>query len=105
MNKIDLYPGQRKRCRAVATISKGNGKVRINNIPVEVLRPEAVKELILTPLIVVGELRNRIDIAVHVEGGGVMGQAFASAVHQKMRQKKKRNNFCRRKEQPQNQRK
>src|ERR1051325_2176697 len=61
MNKIDLYPGQRKRCRAVATISKGNGKVRINNIPVEVLR-------------------NRIDIAVHVEGGGVMGQAFASAV-------------------------
>ena len=54
--------------------------MRINNIPVEVLRPEAVKELILTPLIVVGELRNRIDIAVHVEGGGVMGQAFASAV-------------------------
>ena len=52
MNKIDLYPGQRKRCRAVATISKGNGKVRINNIPVEVLKPEAVKELILIPLTV-----------------------------------------------------
>ena len=50
MNKIDLYPGQRKSCRAVATISKGNGKVRINNIPVEILEPEVVKELILTPL-------------------------------------------------------
>ena len=59
MNKIDLYPGQRKTCRAVATISKGRGKVRINNV---------------------GELRNRVDINVSVEGGGFMGQAFASAV-------------------------
>ena len=40
MNKIDLYPGQRKTCRAVATIVKGNGKIRINNIPAEVIQPE-----------------------------------------------------------------
>jgi small subunit ribosomal protein S9 len=80
MNKIDLYPGQRKSCRAVATISKGNGKVRINNIPVELLEPEVVKELILTPLALVGELRNKVDISVRVQGGGFMGQAFASAV-------------------------
>jgi small subunit ribosomal protein S9 len=78
MNKIDLYPGQRKSCRAVATISKGNGKVRINNIPVELL--EVVKELVLTPLALVGELRNKVDISVRVQGGGFMGQAFASAV-------------------------
>lgn len=80
MNKIDLYPGQRKSCRAMATISKGNGKVRINNIPVELLEPEVVKELILTPLALVGELRNKVDISVRVQGGGFMGQAFASAV-------------------------
>jgi small subunit ribosomal protein S9 len=80
MNKIDLYPGQRKSSRAVATISKGNGKVRINNIPVELLEPEVVKELILTPLALVGELRNKVDISVRVQGGGFMGQAFASAV-------------------------
>jgi len=80
MNKIDLYHGQRKSCRAVATISKGNGKVRINNIPVELLEPEVVKELILTPLALVGELRNKVDISVRVQGGGFMGQAFASAV-------------------------
>jgi small subunit ribosomal protein S9 len=80
VNKIDLYPGQRKSCRAVATISKGNGKVRINNIPVEILEPEVVKELVLTPLALVGELRNKVDISVRVQGGGFMGQAFASAV-------------------------
>jgi len=80
MNKIDLYPGQRKSCRAVATISKGNGKVRVNNIPAELLSPEVAKELVLIPLNLIGELRNRIDISVRVQGGGFMGQAFASAV-------------------------
>ncbi|MGN6708534.1 MAG: 30S ribosomal protein S9 [Candidatus Nitrosocosmicus sp.] len=80
MNKIDLYPGQRKTCRAVATIVKGNGKIRINNIPAEVIEPEVAKELILTPTYIIGELRDRVDISVHVNGGGFMGQAFASAV-------------------------
>ena len=80
MNKMDLYPGQRKTCRAVATISKGNGKVRINNIPAELLTPEVAKELVLLPITLIGELRNRVDISVRVQGGGFMGQAFASAV-------------------------
>jgi small subunit ribosomal protein S9 len=80
MNKTDLYPGQRKTCRAVATIVKGNGKIRINNIPAEVIQPELAKELILTPANIIGELRDRVDVSVHVNGGGFMGQAFASAV-------------------------
>jgi small subunit ribosomal protein S9 len=80
MSKIDLYPGQRKSCRAVAIISKGNGKVRVNNIPAELVSPEVAKELVLIPLNLIGELRNRIDITVKVQGGGFMGQAFASAV-------------------------
>jgi small subunit ribosomal protein S9 len=64
----------------VATIVKGNGKIRINNIPAEVIEPEVAKELILTPTNIIGELRDRVDISVHVNGGGFMGQAFASAV-------------------------
>ncbi len=80
MNKTDLYPGQRKTCRATATIVKGNGKIRINNIPAEVIQPEVAKELILTPAHIIGELRDRVDVSVHVNGGGFMGQAFASAV-------------------------
>lgn len=79
-NKIDLYPGQRKSSRAVATISKGTGRVRINNTPAELITPEVAKELVLTPLTLVGELRNKIDVDVQVHGGGFMGQAFASAV-------------------------
>jgi small subunit ribosomal protein S9 len=80
ISKIDLYPGQRKTSKAVATISKGTGKVRMNNRPAEMVTPEIAKELLLTPLTLIGELRNRVDIDVQVHGGGFMGQAFASAV-------------------------
>lgn len=80
MNKIDLYPAQRKTCRALATISRGNGKVRINNVPAEVMEPKIAKEIVLTPIHLLGEIRNRVDIIVKVQGGGFMGQAFASAV-------------------------
>lgn len=80
MNKIDLYPAKRKTCRALATISKGNGKVRINNIPAEILEPKIAKEMVLTPINLLGEIRNRVDLSVKVRGGGFMGQAFASAV-------------------------
>jgi small subunit ribosomal protein S9 len=80
INKIDLYPGQRKSSRAVATIMKGNGRIRINNIPAEMMAPDIAKELVLTPLTLICELRNRVDINVQVQGGGYMGQAFASAV-------------------------
>jgi small subunit ribosomal protein S9 len=80
MNKIDLYPAQRKTCRALATISRGNGKVRINNVPAEVMEPKIAKEMVLTPINLLGEIRNRVDINVRVHGGGFMGQAFASAV-------------------------
>ena len=79
-NKIELYPGQRKSSRAVATIAKGSGRVRINNTPAELIVPDVAKELVLTPLTLIGELRNRVDINVQVRGGGFMGQAFASAV-------------------------
>jgi small subunit ribosomal protein S9 len=80
VNKVDLYPGQRKTSRATATISKGNGKVRINNIPAEVMEPEVAREVVLVPIRLIGEIRNRIDLSVKVHGGGFMGQAFASAV-------------------------
>jgi|SRR5579883_898438 small subunit ribosomal protein S9 len=80
MNKIDLYPGQRKSSRAVATISKGAGRIRINNVPAEMVMPEVAKELVLTPVSLIGEIRNKVDIDVQVQGGGFMGQAFASAV-------------------------
>ena len=80
ITKVELYPGQRKTSKAVATIAKGTGKVRMNNRPAELLTPEIARELVLIPLTLVGDMRNKVDIDVQVHGGGFMGQAFAGAV-------------------------
>jgi small subunit ribosomal protein S9 len=44
------------------------------------LEPKIAKEMVLTPINLLGDVRNRVDINVKVQGGGFMGQAFASAV-------------------------
>lgn len=80
MAKIESYYASRKAARAHAFISKGAGRVRINNIPLEMMPQEIAREVILAPLEVSGELRNKVDLAVKVRGGGYMGQSYASAV-------------------------
>ena len=80
MVKVELYPASRKTAKAVASIIKGQGRVRVNNIPAELITPELAKEIILTPVELAGDARNKVDISVRVEGGGVVGRAFASAV-------------------------
>jgi small subunit ribosomal protein S9 len=80
MTKIELYSANRKRARAVARIVPGRGRIRINNIPAELITPEIAKEIILTPIEIAGEPRNEVDISVRVEGGGYIGGAFASAI-------------------------
>ncbi|MEM2760042.1 MAG: 30S ribosomal protein S9 [Nitrososphaerales archaeon] len=80
MTQIELYPASRKTARAVASITKGSGRVRVNNIPAELVTPEIAREIILTPVEIAGDARNKVDINVRVEGGGFVGRAFASAV-------------------------
>jgi small subunit ribosomal protein S9 len=80
MAKLESYFASRKTARAHAYITKGVGRVRINNVPVEMVQQELVREVILGPLEVAGDLRNKIDLSVKVNGGGFMGQAYASAV-------------------------
>lgn len=80
MTRLELYPASRKTARAVASIVKGSGRVRVNNMPAELVTPEIAREIILTPVELVGDIRDKVDISVRVEGGGFIGRAFASAV-------------------------
>ena len=77
--KTEIYFATRKTASAHVHIAKGVGKVRINNVPVEMVNQETARETILVPLEIAGELRNKVDISVRVKGGGFMGQAGASA--------------------------
>ena len=78
--KLKLYSGARKTAKATDAISDGNGKIWINKTPVEIFEPIDAQERILTPIILAGELRNKINIDVTVSGGGYMGQADACSI-------------------------
>ncbi len=77
--KTEIYFATRKTSSAHVYITKGCGKIRINNIPIEVIPQEHARETILAPLEIAGNLREKIDISVRVRGGGFMGQAGATA--------------------------
>jgi small subunit ribosomal protein S9 len=77
--KTEIYFATRKTSRAHVYITKGTGRVRINNTPAEMIQQETAREVILSPLELAGELRSKVDISVRVKGGGFMGQAYAAA--------------------------
>ena len=77
--KTEIYFATRKTASAHVHIAKGDGKIRINNVPVEMIGQETAREAILAPLEIAGDLRNKVDISVRVKGGGFMGQASAAA--------------------------
>ena len=70
--------GKRKSAVARATLSKGTGKVNINGQMLEFLKPEVAKLKIQEPLILAGQVAQRVDISVKINGGGTMGQADAA---------------------------
>ena len=80
MAKLESYFASRKTARAHAFITKGVGRIRINNVPVEMVQQEVAREVMLGPLEVAGDLRNKVDVSVKVRGGGFMGQSYASAI-------------------------
>ena len=79
--KSILRSGKRRTAIARAIIKKGKGRVLINSVPLETIKPEMVQMKISEPFMFIDEEeRNSIDIKVHVEGGGYMGQADAARI-------------------------
>jgi small subunit ribosomal protein S9 len=70
--------GKKKTAIARATVTEGEGRVRINSQPVELVEPETAQLKMLEPFRIAGdELRDGVDLEVSVQGGGVSGQADA----------------------------
>ncbi|RZN61900.1 30S ribosomal protein S9 [Methanonatronarchaeum sp. AMET6-2] len=78
MDKIVQSSGKRKNAIARATLKEGEGKVYLNNKPLEIVEPELRRLRIQEPLLIAGEKAEDIDIKVKVEGGGISGQADAA---------------------------
>jgi small subunit ribosomal protein S9 len=69
--------GKKKTAIARATITEGEGRVRINGQPVELVEPELARLKMLEPFRIADDRRDDVDVHVDVNGGGVMGQADA----------------------------
>lgn len=70
--------GKRKKAIARAVLKQGNGIIRINKLPIELVKPKMALLKLKEPLILAGDLVNKIDINVKVTGGGPIAQAEAA---------------------------
>jgi len=76
--KIVHASGKRKKAVARATLRGGKGKIKINNIPLDLYEPKLARLKLREPLILAGDAVNKLDIEVNVKGGGINSQADAS---------------------------
>jgi len=70
--------GKRKRAIARAVLRQGTGIIRINRIPIEFIEPKISRLKLREPLILAGDIANKVNIDVKVAGGGITSQAEAS---------------------------
>ena len=78
-NKIptDYGTGRRKTATARVYMTSGTGKITVNNRPLdEFFGRETGRMIVRQPLELV-QVTDRFDIAAHVVGGGITGQAGA----------------------------
>ncbi len=75
--KVVNTSGKRKTAIAKATVTKGQGRVRINNKPVELYEPQIARFKIMEPLTIAAGRTDDLNIEVTVAGGGFMSQANA----------------------------
>ena len=76
--KVIQSSGKRKRSIARATLKEGIGKIRINKILLKNYQPLIAQQRVMEPLILAGDIVNKININVKVNGGGWHSQADAS---------------------------
>ncbi len=80
VRKMKFFVGKRKMAIARAMIKKGNGTVKINGMPIEILTPEVAKLRVIQTLLLADPISRQYDIDVYVRGGGFMGQAEAASI-------------------------
>ena len=69
--------GARKRAIARATLKEGKGVIRVNSNLLLNYKPDFARDKIMEPLIIAGELANKVNIDIDVKGGGWRAQSDA----------------------------
>ncbi len=77
MNTIHVS-GTRKTASARATLTPGNGIVRMNTMLLDFVQPRMYADKIREPLLLAGDVAKKVDISVKTRGGGQASQAEAA---------------------------
>ena len=76
--KPTLSTGKRKTAKARVAVIEGKGRVRINNVPIHLHEPAMAREMIMEPILIAGDIANKVDVSIVVAGGGSLSQAEAA---------------------------
>tara|TARA_Y100000034_G_C6880865_1_gene403623 strand:- start:781 stop:1185 length:405 start_codon:yes stop_codon:yes gene_type:complete len=76
-NKTIVASGKRKRAIARATLRAGTGKIKINGVLLENYQPEMFRLRFQEPIIIAGDIAQKVNIDISIQGGGQSGQTEA----------------------------
>ena len=76
--KITMATGKRKTAVARVRVTDGEGRVRINNVPIIIHEPQMARDMIVEPMLIAAEAVSKVDIQIETSGGGPLAQAAAA---------------------------
>ena len=78
MESVQTF-GRKKTAVAVAYCKKGRGLMKINGVPIELVKPEILKLKVYEPILLLGSERFAgVDIRIRVKGGGYTSQIYGA---------------------------
>src|SRR5262245_9838683 len=77
--KFHLGTGRRKTAVARVRVTEGNGKIIVNERPLDQFFTEEKDRGAVTGPLTLLDMRNRLDVFINVRGGGITGQAGAAS--------------------------
>ena len=69
---------KKKRAIARATLKQGNGTIRINRKLLDIYEPKIMRLKIREPLILAGDVAEKVNININTKGGGIASQTEAA---------------------------
>lgn len=77
-NQLAQCFGRKKNSVAVATVRPGEGVLRVNGSPIDLLEPQSLRAKVLEPILLLGLWRIKdLDVRIRVRGGGYVSQIYA----------------------------
>jgi len=77
-DKVLFTTGKRRLAVARGKVTAGNGVVKINSKPLNLWGNEFLRLWVKEPLLLAGDLANKVNVDISVRSGGVAGQAEAA---------------------------